>query len=156
MELVVTITVAGIVAGMGAALIAQAGEAYACATSRSDAFADGDYALKRMALELANLQTSTNITSLGSDAITFNPGSGAVTFEKSGSQVLRNAKMLAEGVTAFSVTAYAADGTVTTTPALVRRLALAIRVSRNGLPTSLRTEVFPRAFRTAYTSWQEE
>ena len=64
--------------------------------------------------------------------------------------------MLAGDVAAFSLTYYDADGALTSDPASVWRVAIEVTVTRDATSGTVRTEVFPRAFRPAFVVWEEE
>ena len=155
-ELAVVIVVVGIVAGLGAGIIVEAGRAYKKSGALTDNFADANYALTRLALELGNLASANDITAMGASSITFRLSGVARTFAKSGTNLLLGTKTLASGVSSFSLTYYDSAGAVTTDPASVRRIAAQITIDRNGSAISLQTGVFPRALRSTYLTWQEE
>ena len=155
-ELTVVIVVLGVVAGLGTGIVVDAGRVYSRSRSRTDASADARHALERLSRELAGLATAADITAMSSESITFSLDGTPRTFGKSGSSLLRDSKALANDVSAFSLTYYDASGDITATLAQVRRIAIRIAITRNDLTVSLRTEVFPRAFRTQYTSWEQE
>ncbi len=155
-ELAVTITVAAVIAGLGAAVIAQAARAYAQNKTSTDNFADAAYALNRLASELSDLTAAANITNIGPDTITFSANGETLTYSKSGTDLRRNARTLAAAVSSFTLTCYDAAGAVTATPASVKRIGIQLTLDRNGTPATLRTEVFPRSLRSTYLSWQQE
>jgi prepilin-type N-terminal cleavage/methylation domain-containing protein len=155
-ELAATIAVFGIVAGMGLGILVEGGRIYSRLQAQSEGFAAAEYALKRFRLELCNLSAPTEITEMDGDSITFRIGGDARTFEKSGSNLVRGSKVLAGNVTDFDLTYYAADGSIASAPGQVHRIAAAITVNCAGTPVSMRTEVFPRALRDTYATWQEE
>ena len=155
-ELVVTITVVAVVAGLGTGILVEAGRAYTRSKTLTENYADGDYALRRLAEELGDVAAATDLTSIGAGAVTFSLSGQEHTFVKSGTDLLRDGKALASGVSAFTLTYYDSSGAVTAVPASVHRVAAEITIDRNGAACSLRTEVFPRGLRTSYTSWEVE
>ncbi|MFW6107871.1 MAG: type II secretion system protein [bacterium] len=156
-ELAVVLAVMGIVAGLGTGLVVAGARAYRASRSRADAYAEADYALRRLTAELRGLPSAAQIESIGSDAITFRLDGGAArTFERSGSTLLRDGQPLARDVTAFELTYYGADGSVVSEPSQVCRIAAAVAVNKGGHTARLRTEIFPRAFRSSYLSWEDE
>ena len=152
-EMAITITVLAVVAGLGTGIVVEAGRVYSRSRTQTDACADARYALERISRELAGLTSPANITALGSDSITFSLQGTPRTFGTSGSSLVRDSKVLASDVSAFSLTCYDASGDITVTPALVRRIAIRLTITRSDVSITLRSEVFPRAFRTRYTSW---
>ena len=155
-ELTVVMVVVGIVAGLGAGIIMEAGRSYSFSLATTDATDDAQFALDRLCAELSQLTAPANITSMSSESITFDLGGTSRTFQLSGTDLQRDSKLLATGVSAFNLTYYAADGSVAASPATVWRIAVSIAISRNDVTSRLRREVFPRSFRTTYVSWQEQ
>ncbi|MFO7900425.1 MAG: prepilin-type N-terminal cleavage/methylation domain-containing protein [Planctomycetota bacterium] len=155
-ELAVVLAVMGIVAGLGTGLVVAGARAYRASRSRSDAYAEADYALRRLAAELRGLPSAAEIEAIDADAITFRRGGVARTFERSGSTLLRDGQPLARGVTGFDLTYYGADGSVVSEPSQVCRIAAAVAVRKDGHTARLRTEIFPRALRSSYLSWEDE
>jgi prepilin-type N-terminal cleavage/methylation domain-containing protein len=155
-ELIVVMVVTGIIAALGAGIIVEAGRAYSLSLAATDATDDAQFALDRICAELAQLEAQTDITAIGADSITFDLGGTSRTFQKVGSELRRDSSALATGVSTFDLTYYASDGTTALSPADVWRIAVNIAVTRNGVTATLRREVFPRSFRAAYVSWQEQ
>lgn len=155
-ELAVVIAVLGIVAALGAGIVVEAGRVYSWSSTNTGSLADAQYALDRLSAELMNLAGPADITGMDSDTITFSLNGQSRTFDKSGSDLVRGSNTLATGVSAFTLTYYKSDGTIAASPAEVRRIAIELAITRDGQTVRLRTEVFPRALRDAYTSWAEE
>ena len=155
-ELIIVVVVLGIVAALGTGVIVEAGRAYTRAKTTTDALADAQYALDRLSLELRNLSSPTDITAMGSQAITFTVWGSSRAYGKSGTNLRINGKDIATNVSAFNLVYYQADGNLATTSAQVNRVAAEIAIARNGRTVSLRTEAFPRSFRNSYVSWQEQ
>ena len=156
LEFVVVITVLGIIAGLGSAILVESGRAYSRSNITSAAQTDAQYALNRLAVELTELQSPSDISALSSTSITFEVDGVERTFQLSGGSLRRDSNLLATDVSSFTLTCYRSDGTVTSTPTDVHRIAADISISRGGQTVSLRTEVFPRAFRSTYTAWDYE
>ncbi len=156
LELVVTITIVAIVGALGTGIVVQSARAYTRSKTYQDSFSDASYALNRMALELRNVASPDHFLSIGQNTISFQVAGQTCTYALSGAQLLRNGRPLAAGVSSFVLTYYDASNIETTNPASVHRVAIALVVSRGGSSARLRTEVFPRPFRTSYISWQEE
>lgn len=155
-EMAVTITVLGVVAAMGTGLVVDTGRACSRSRTYASCFSDAQYALTRMALELRNLATTSNITSMAATSITFNAGGSAVTFSKSGTDLMRGTNKLAANVSSFAIVYFDATGCIATAPDMVARIAISITITRSGNAASARTEIFPRPLRPGYQSWQTE
>ena len=155
-ELTVVMVVVGIVAGLGAGIIVEAGRAYSFSLAATDATDDAQFALDRLCTELSQLAVQTDITSIGPESVTFDLDSTSRTFQLVGTELRRDSNALATNVTAFDLTYYASDGAIASNPADVWRIAASIAITRNDVTSRLRREVFPRSFRATYVSWQEQ
>ena len=155
-ELTVVMVVVGIVAGLGAGIIVEAGRAYSFSLAATDATDDAQFALDRICAELSQLASPTDISAIGADSITFDLDSTSRTFQLVGTELRRDSNALATNVTAFDLTYYASDGAIASNPADVWRIAASIAITRNDVTSRLRREVFPRSFRATYVSWQEQ
>ena len=155
MELVISITVFGIIAALGTGVLVQVARGYARTKTASSALADCQFALNRLSLELANLDSPSRITSMDDDDIRFTAFGLPCRYYKSGSTLRRNLRLFAQDCSRFELTYYRSDGTLATQPSEVHRIAIEIAITRDGLTVSLRTEVFPRQFRDTYVSWEE-
>ncbi len=155
-ELAVVLSVMGIVAGVGTGVVVEGGRAYRAGRSRSDAVAEADYVLRRLAAELRRVAGPDDITAISETAISFRVDGTERTFALNGTTVVRNSTPIAHDVTVLSFSYFKADGSLTTDPVQVHRIAAEIAVVKNGLEVRLRTEMFPRSFRSAYESWEDE
>jgi len=154
-ELVISITVFGIIAALGTGVLVEVARGYARTKAASGALTDCQFALNRIGLELASLDAPTDISSMDEDEITFTVFGVSRRYYRSGSTLRRDSYTLAEDCSQFALTYYKSDGTLTSDPSQVHRIAAEIAITRDGSTVSLRTEVFPRQFRSAYLSWEE-
>jgi prepilin-type N-terminal cleavage/methylation domain-containing protein len=155
-ELAVTTAVIGVIASIGVGVVVEGGRAYRHSTEVTEAFSEAEFAAKRLSLELANLADPADILTMQSSRVRFNVTGSPRTFELSGSTLWRESQALARSVTVFDLDYYQADGSVATMAAQVRRIAIRVRIQRDGATAEYRTEVAPRAFRDEYRVWQEE
>ena len=150
-EVVVTITVLGVMGALGAGIVAEGGRALARARDTTDGLSECAYALERIEIDLSGLADRSQVTAMGAHSMTLSISGSPVTYALSGTDLLRGSKALAKNVTAFNLTYYKADGTLAAAAADLNRIGIEVAVTCNGDTTALRTEVFPRTFRNSYT-----
>ncbi len=149
-EGVITITVLAIVGAMGAGILVESGRALGESRHRTDGFADAQYALARLDLDISGLANRDQVTTMAAERITINESGSDLVYRLNGTTLLRDGEVLARDVTRFALTYYRADGGLASTQADLHRIAAEITVSPGGKDASLRVEMFPRTFRDSY------
>jgi prepilin-type N-terminal cleavage/methylation domain-containing protein len=162
-EMIVVITVMGVVFAMGGLIFGRAFESYHLARMTTDAAAQGRLALERVARELRQAR-GANANDLALDvaatSVRFNDLNGnGVCFYQAGTQLMRSgdgpasacgttqAQPLADRLTTpgFALVAVTLSGVSTTTATGAYYLAVTISVNNDGAIETYRTAVFPRA-----------
>ena len=150
-ELVITIVLVGIMAGIGALLLREGTRAYISADVRADLTNQGRVAIERMAREIREIRSRTNADIPGccsATTLSFNDIAGnPIAYDVAGSTVRRNLTALASGdAVSLSFTYYQSNGTPAVTAATVWVIQIDLTVTKNGESQPLRIRVHPRNF----------
>jgi len=149
-EMAAVITVLAVVAGLGTSIVVEGGRVLSQTRARNDGFADAQYALQRLNLDVAGLANRDQVTAMNAHSITLVISGSSVTYALSGTTLRRGSRILAKDVTQFDLVYYQSDGSLATSAANLHRIGVEITVTRADRPASLRTEMFPRTFRGTY------
>jgi prepilin-type N-terminal cleavage/methylation domain-containing protein len=150
-ELVITIVLVGILAGLAALIILQGVRAYADEQSRSDLHYQARLAMERMAREIRLIRSCGDITPPASNpaaSITFTDISGtSVNFALAGNNLNRGADLLATGITSAQPFRFlAADGTTTTIACPgIWFVEITVADTQRTESVQMRTRVHPRS-----------
>lgn len=152
-EIIITIVIVGIIAGIAAMIIAEGVRAYSDAQVRSDVHYQARLAMERMAREIRMIRSCGDINPPGSNpsgTISFTDinGNGVNFSSAAGNNLNRGANLLARGITSGQpFTFLAADGTTLTTACPGIWLVQIDLTSTQGSETlQIRTRVHPRNF----------
>jgi prepilin-type N-terminal cleavage/methylation domain-containing protein len=154
-EVVVTIVIVAIIAGIAAATILQGVRAFSTEQSRSDAHYQAKLAVERMAREIRLLrsQTAADIPTMTATDIGFTDIQGSqVRFQLSGSTVRRSGdngatwQTLASGITSLVFGYYQNDGVTVATAATLWYVVIDATSTEGAESLHIRTTVHPRNF----------
>lgn len=151
-ELLLTIIVVAIIAGVSAQVLLRGIDTYSLVTSRRDALENARIGMDRMISEML-LVRSSDITGISPTRLDFTDSAGNPTnFKRHSYQgtidLFRNNDFLAGQIALLNFTYYRSDGTFASFPSDVRMIGVELTVqSVGGYGTvPLRTRVFPRNF----------
>lgn len=165
-EIVITLVLVAIIAGVTGMLILQGSQAFVSGERRSDAANQARVALERMLREIrtirqagaiagpiANPSTSLSFTDLSATpitgtTITYARNVAANTIERTEGvgPPPPPAITLADGVTTLQFWHFDKDGVTTTTPANIWQIQIDLTITKNGEPQTVRSRVYPRNF----------
>lgn len=157
-EIIITIVIVGILAGIAALIILQGTRSYTEGQVRSNVHYQARYAMERMAREVRLIRACGDIAGPANPAasLTFTDIDGnAVTFGAGGTDLLRNADILARGVTALqfrffdqngNLAALAPPCTVPTAPTDIWTVEVSMTVAEGAETIQMGTRVHPRNF----------
>ena len=153
-ELVIVISVIGIIAVIVGSILLGVVDAWTFKFNRNDILQDGRMAIGRMTREM---RTASGITIATAGQFRFieteNSGTEAtisndITYSLSGSNLNRTengvANLLAENVSSLAFTYYDASETVTGVIANIRRVKINVTLTKNGENVYLQSESMPR------------
>ena len=159
-EMLASITILAIVAGVGTGLIWQGVASCRTAANMPQTHAELSAAMERLTRELRSIEpragagvATADIDAVAADAIEWGAGDG-VSLEGTDLMLADDGgtpRVLLRNVVSLAVRVYAADGAEIATPIAgaacdqVRRVSLTIRVSRDGSTDTLRSQVFIRS-----------
>lgn len=147
-EFVIVIAIFGIIATIAGPLIYQLSRLTLQQYEISNVSGQARIALERMSKDLREIRsTSTSDLQIASNQITFVDINGnTITYQLSGSTLLRNSQPLADSVTAFNLTYQKNDGTVALVAADVRYITISMTISENNTTETLQHTIFIRNF----------
>jgi len=151
-EIVITITLTGIIAGIAAMIILQGMSAYLAEENRSDVQYQAGAALERMAREIRTIRSRADIVTMTAADLRFTDMSGAQAgFTWINPNLNRwngaGTDPLAAGITAFSFAYYQQDGvTLAAAAATVWFVDVSITAQQGDETQQMRTRVHPRNF----------
>ena len=153
-EIVITIVLVTILAGLAAVIILQGVRAYSDEDSRSDIHYQTRLAVERIAREARQISDCTTISipaNPGGTFSFFDINTGAtVTFSISGTDLLRNTDRLASGINSAqsSFSFFASDGTTLTTACSpgIWFIDISVTDTKGTQSLPIRTRVHPRNF----------
>jgi len=139
-ELVVVIVLVGILTGLGSLYLKEVIDLWNFVSFRSEAVSTTRVAVTRMLRQMRQVRNDTSVTFANATRFQFTDKSGAVVnFNLSGTTLLCNNNILAEGVRNLSFTYMDNSGTLLLNPA-VSPLATNIRLIRIGLTVQAGTQ----------------
>lgn len=146
-ELILVIIILSIIARVGGLTLSQGLESYRQAQSLQDAQFQGQLALTRMTRDLQAIPYDAAITTATASQLTYTDASGNnVTYQLSGSQLMRNSEVLADGISSLSFTYYTSLLASGATSPNIRGIRVQFTVTQNNISIPLRTFVSPRNF----------
>jgi len=156
--MVMTIVIMGVIAGIAAVIIMQGIGVYSAEESRSEVHYQARLAMQRMTREIRTIRSPVEAYTAVAGTLV-NPGSGiiftdvtgtTITFSRTGTVLNRinggTTSPLAQGVTALTFNHYDDTGTLTTTPANLWTIEIAMTAQQGGETLQMRTRVHPRNF----------
>lgn len=132
-EMILAMVIVSIIVVSIAQMMLKGIDSYSLIVDRREAVQGARLAANIMSTELATITSpATDISSISATSITFTPagGGGAITYLVSGSNLLRNSKVLASSVTAATgFTYFTSGGAVTSDAAQVHRIGITVAVT---------------------------
>jgi len=141
-ELVATIVILSIIAAIGSRVLQASFNAFYQNQYITDANAQARLALERMSRDVHTINSSSSITTATSSQLSFTNASGnSVTYLLSGSQLLLNNQVLADGVdvASSSFTYLDQNASITSTLSNIRYVIINLNITQGGVNYSLRT-----------------
>ncbi len=131
-ELVIVIIIIGIVAGVSSMMIAQ-GVTGSQGAEQQDAIAwQTRVALSRMEREIRTADPNKITTATSTQFIFQDADGNTVNYQLSGTQLLRNSKVLADDIGSFSFLYYSKTGTTPGVPANIRYVLIIANITSDG------------------------
>jgi len=156
-ELVIVITIIGIITGIIGSILLGAIDAWTFKFNRQDILSDGKLAMNRMVREIKEVKNRAKVTTADPSEFSFeNMDNVDITYALSGTDLDRTedevTNTLAEDVSSFTFTYFDADGIGIETPTVapgatdIRRIRINLTLIKNGETLYLQSDISPRNF----------
>jgi prepilin-type N-terminal cleavage/methylation domain-containing protein len=150
-ELVVVISVVGIISTIIGSMLLGAIDAWAFKFNRNDILWDSRLAMDRMTREIRTIRNAASITTASSSQFRFiDAGNKDITYGMSSTNLNRTengaTNLLAENVSSLAFTYYDASGAVTGVLVNIRRVRISLTLTKNGENVYLRSDASTRNF----------
>lgn len=154
-ELVIVITIIGIIAGVVGFVLLGAVDAWTFKFNRADILADGELAMNRMVREIREIKNRAKVTTADSSTFRFeNVNNVDITYSLSSTNLNRTedgaANVLAEDVSSLAFTYFDSTGDTIATPVVapgatdIRRVRINLTLTKNGENVYVQSESVPR------------
>lgn len=144
-ELVIVIIITGILAASITSLISQGSIAYLTAQNITDADWQARLAIERMVRDIRAIRSSADISTASATQLTFTDfGGTSISYTLSGTSLLRNSQILADGISALSFTYYDENGASGASAITLRYVKIALTITQKNTNFQIITMVNPR------------
>lgn len=141
-ELIMVITILGIVGVVMTKLLSQGLLAMQTEQQVTDATWQGQIAVQRMVRDIAAVRSPSDISTASADTFAFTDiNDNAVTYTLSGSSLTRNGAILADGISSLNFTYQDANGSSTASTIAIRYVTLSLTVTQNSANYTVSTAV---------------
>ncbi len=139
-ELVMVMAIITVISIAVGKIMFQGFKSFNTAQSGSEVDWQGYIAISRMVNDIHDMGDPALITSMTSTALAFtNMSSASISYQLSGTNLLRNSIVLARGVTALAFTYLDRNGSVTATAANVRYVTMSVTMTDDNITSSFST-----------------
>lgn len=150
-ELITVIVIVGILTGISSLYIKETVNLWRFLSFRNEVISQGRLALMRMSREIRQMRDADSLTTANAQQFQFtDTTSASISYQLSGNNVLRNADILATGVSNFTFTYYNKTNQLIMTPLVAPSATDAYRIDINATFQSgtqsktIKTKVYPR------------
>lgn len=145
LELIIVIVIIGIITVPVGRMISSGFEAYLTGKNISEADWQGQLGLERMVRDIREIRSSGSITTASSTQLIFTNFSGSsVTYQLTGSNLMRNSQVLAHGIQTLTFSYFDQNGASTLNIPSIRFVTVTINVTQSNANFSITTSLFPR------------
>jgi len=144
-ELIMVIILLSILAVVAGRILTAGLNSYLTVQNTTDADSQGRIALARMAIDLRNIRSTADITTASANQIVFTDINGnSITYQLSGTTLMRNAQILADGIQTLTFSYFDKNGASTSTTTDIRYITVKLNVQLNNTNFNLITSIYPR------------
>lgn len=145
MELIVVIVILSIIAIIATRILFTGFNAYITTKNVTDATAQARLGMERMTIDIRNVRSPLDVTTISTSQFTFTDTSAnSISYTRSGTSLMRNSQVLADGVSGLTFTYLDENGSVTGTAANVRYVTVKLDITQGGTSFSVTTTIYPR------------
>jgi prepilin-type N-terminal cleavage/methylation domain-containing protein len=143
LELIITIIIMGIISVIIGKILIQSFNMFSISQNIGEADWQGLFSLEKLTNDIHNIRSAGDITSISSSSFSFVDMAGTtVTYQLSGSTLLRNGLTVASGLSGLTFSYL--DDTGAVTASAVRYVSIAVTLSQNNLSFAFNTLVGTR------------
>ncbi len=144
-ELIIVIVLLAIIAKMASQMLGQGLNAFLMGQNVMNTNWQGQIALERLSRDLALVRSASDVSVNSATEFSFiNVNGVAIDYKLSGTTLLLNSQVLADGVSNLSFTYYDQNGNAALTVANLRYVNVALSFNQQGVGYSVNTAVFLR------------
>lgn len=144
-ELVLVIILVAVMANVASTMLAEGLRAYLTTKNITDADWQGRIALQRMERDIRAIRSSNDVATATSSQLSFVDTSGTtITYELSGTTLLRNSQALADGIQTLTFSYFDQNGTSTATTTAIRYIRIALNITQGNANYTVTTAIYPR------------
>ena len=146
-ELVLVIIIMSIITAITTPLLQEGFNAYFTSQSLTDADWQSRIAFSRINKELRTIPFPASITTASPTQLVFtDANSNSVTYQLTGSSLMRNSNVLADGVNSLTFGYYDRNGATTATIANIRYISMTLNITQSSANLTIKTVIYPRNF----------
>lgn len=139
-ELVMVITITGVIAIILTQIFHQSFKTYLSSQSNAEIDWQGFLALERFANDVQSIRSPSDVTTVTGSQLVFVNNTGAtITYEVSGNTLMRNTIPLAIGVSSVTFSYYDKNYVAISNPLLVRYVAIDLNLMQQNMQLSFKT-----------------
>jgi prepilin-type N-terminal cleavage/methylation domain-containing protein len=144
-ELISVMVLVSIIVAISSQMLAQGFNAYLTSEDIIDANWQGQMAIERMVRDIRTVRSANDISVKTSSAFTFvNLAGNTMAYSLSGSNLMLNGNILANGVNSLTFTYYDKNGTPGASTANLNYVNIALNITQNNANFSVNTTAFLR------------
>jgi prepilin-type N-terminal cleavage/methylation domain-containing protein len=147
LELVFVLVILSIIAATGSYVVSTQFRSYFTQQDITDADWQTRLALERMTRDIQNIPATNTISTAATSQLIFTDANGSsVTYQLTGSNLMRNSQVLARGINTLTFAYLGSNGVSTGTIANIRYISITLNVTQNNVNYTVRTTVVVKNF----------
>lgn len=144
-ELIIVILLMGIIMAVASKMLSQGLTGYLTSKNLIEAEWQGQIGLERMARDIHLIRSLGDISTASASQLIYTDTSGtSITFQLSGTTLMRNSQVLADGVQSLIFSYFNKNGASTSTLSDIRYITISLNVTQNNTNITLTTSIYPR------------
>lgn len=141
-ELVIVIVILSIIAAIGSKVIQAGFNSYFTNQNVTTANVQARLALERMTRDIHAINSSASITTASASQLVFTDVNGnAITYQLTGTQLMRNTQVLADGINTLTFSYLDRNAAVTAVLANIRYVTVTLNITSGNVNYTLRTTI---------------
>lgn len=144
-ESLMVIILIGIIAVVSSQILSNGFSAYLTGQNITDADWQGRLSMERMEEDIRAVRSPSDISTATAGQLIFTDSSGtSITYQLSGSSLMRNSQILADGLSGLTFSYFDKNGVSTATLTAIRYISYTLNVTQKGVNFNLATTIYPR------------